>query len=191
MSALWVALLVVAVASPIAAQVPFVGSCPDLKPQANFNAADYLGKWYEAERYFAIFEFAGKCVTANYSLDKDGNVNVVNRQISSLTGVETSIEGTAKVLNASEPAKLSVRFPSLPWGIDAPYWVLETDYENYAVVWSCLNFSILSTRNAWILTRAREPSLAIMEKAYSVLDKNGISRAYFTRTDQKRCPANN
>ena len=44
----------------------------------------YIGKWYEAERYFAFFEFGGKCVTATYSLNDNGTVSVVNRQISSL-----------------------------------------------------------------------------------------------------------
>jgi lipocalin len=44
----------------------------------------YLGQWYEAERYFALFEFAGKCVSANYTDMGDGRVNIVNRQMSSL-----------------------------------------------------------------------------------------------------------
>lgn len=44
----------------------------------------YLGKWYEAERYFAIFEFAGKCVTGNYTVDNEGRISIVNRQTSSL-----------------------------------------------------------------------------------------------------------
>ena len=30
--------------------------------------------------------------------------------------------------------------------VDAPYWVLGTDYDNYAVIWSCSNFGIFSTR---------------------------------------------
>lgn len=28
---------------------------------------------------------------------------------------------------------------------DAPYWVLDTDYENYSVIWSCVNFGLFST----------------------------------------------
>lgn len=28
---------------------------------------------------------------------------------------------------------------------DAPYWVLDTDYDKYAVVWSCTNFGLFST----------------------------------------------
>jgi lipocalin len=44
----------------------------------------YLGQWYEAERYFALFEFAGKCVSANYTDVGDGRISIVNRQMSSL-----------------------------------------------------------------------------------------------------------
>lgn len=44
----------------------------------------YLGKWYEVERYFALFEFGGKCVTANYNMSEDGAVKIVNKQISAL-----------------------------------------------------------------------------------------------------------
>lgn len=170
------------------AQVPFLGSCPDVKVMPAFEVSKYLGKWYEAERYFAIFEFAGKCVTGNYTVDSDGRIAIVNRQTSALTGIQSTIEGEVKLISRSDDAKLTVRFPSLPLTLDVPYWVLDTDYNNYAVVWSCSNFGIFSTRNAWILTRQREPPLEVMERAYAVVDKNGVSRAYFTRTDQKRCP---
>ncbi|KAJ1527796.1 hypothetical protein ONE63_007747 [Megalurothrips usitatus] len=171
------------------AQVPFLGSCPDVKVMPGFDVSKYLGKWYEAERYFAIFEFAGKCVTGNYTVDEEGRIAIVNHQTSALTGIQSTIEGEVKLVSRSDDAKLTVRFPSLPLTLDVPYWVLDTDYDNYAVVWSCSNFGIFSTRNAWILTRHREPPLDVMERAYNVVDKNGVSRAYFTRTDQKRCPA--
>ena len=37
-----------------------------------------MGKWYEVKRYFAIFEFLSDCVSANYTLQKDGTVLVKN-----------------------------------------------------------------------------------------------------------------
>jgi lipocalin len=49
-----------------------------------FILLQYLGQWYEAERYFALFEFAGKCVSANYTDMGEGRVNIINRQTSSL-----------------------------------------------------------------------------------------------------------
>lgn len=48
------------------------------------DLSQYLGEWYEVERYFAWFEFGAKCVTANYSLNEDNSMKIINKQISSL-----------------------------------------------------------------------------------------------------------
>lgn len=188
---LWVCIVTVCIASSAMGQVPFLGSCPSVEPMPDFDVSQYLGKWYEVERYFAFFEFGGKCVTANYSRGENGSVIIVNSQISSLSGVSSSIEGVARKVGKGSDAKLSVTFPSLPLPFDAPYWVLDTDYESYAVVWSCNNFELFCLRYVWILTREPNPPVAVLEKAYQVLDKNNISRAYFIRTDQKNCPVGN
>ncbi|KOC60382.1 Apolipoprotein D [Habropoda laboriosa] len=173
------------------AQVPFLGTCPILETIPNFNVVKYLGKWYEIEKYFAFFEFGGKCVTATFSEAEDDSVNILNKQISALTGISSSIEGVGKPFLRADQAKLTVTFPSLPVQVGAPYWILDTDYTTYAVVWSCSNFGVFSMRNVWILAREPKPPVAVLEKAYQVLDKNSISRAYFIRTDQKNCPAEN
>ncbi|KAF4528451.1 hypothetical protein B566_EDAN015853 [Ephemera danica] len=173
-----------------AAQVPALGPCQDMKTMPNFNIAKYLGRWFEAERYFALFEFAGKCVVSNYTDMGDGRYVILNRQTSALTGIRSTIEGELQSLGRTDETKLTVRFPSVPVTMDIPYWVLETDYDNYAVVWSCTNFGLFSTRNAWIMTRSPKPSLEVMQKAYAVVDRHGISRAYFIRTDQRNCPTN-
>lgn len=51
-----------------------------------------------------------------------------------------------------------------------------------------MSFINFSTQNVWILMREQHPPVAVLEKAYKVLDKNGISRAFLVRTDQKNCP---
>ncbi|XP_020283416.1 apolipoprotein D-like isoform X2 [Pseudomyrmex gracilis] len=182
--------VILAVATAATAQVPFIGACPNLETMKNFNLNSYLGKWYEVERYFAWFEFAGKCVTASYSVNEDdGSVKIINKQISSFSGITSSIEGVARLLGKSDDPKLSVSFPSLPVPVEAPYWILDTDYKSYAVVWSCANLGVLNVRNVWILTREPNPPVEVLEKAYQVIDKNNISRAYFIRTNQKNCPA--
>ncbi|XP_049874549.1 apolipoprotein D-like [Pectinophora gossypiella] len=172
------------------AQVIFPGACPDVAAMADFNPNRYLGKWYEAEKYFALFELGGRCVTADYSEKENGVIGVVNKQLSSYTGIQSEIQGEANQVSRSDEGKLSVRFPSLPVNFAAPYWVVDTDYDNFAVVWSCYDFGIFHTRNAWILTRERNPQLSVMEKAYQASDRNNINRAYFMRTDQKNCPDN-
>ncbi|GBP13267.1 hypothetical protein EVAR_8194_1 [Eumeta japonica] len=49
------------------AQVPFLGNCPDVRVMPAFDPSRYLGKWYEAERYFAVFQ-----LEANASLPTTG-----------------------------------------------------------------------------------------------------------------------
>ncbi|XP_058453937.1 apolipoprotein D-like [Malaya genurostris] len=166
------------------AQVPFVGKCPKVPVKKDFNAPAYLGRWYEQEKYPFVFELAGRCVTAEYGMNGDGTVSVANRLINTITGSVNSISGSARIV---KPAKLAVSFP-LPFKVEAPYWVVGTDYKNFAVVLSCIDIGgIMHTKVAWILTRDRFPSLDIMKKAYAVLDSAKISRAYLTRTDQRNC----
>lgn len=43
----------------------------------------YLGLWYEQERYFAFFQINGKCVTATYTDNMNGTVGVENYQMNS------------------------------------------------------------------------------------------------------------
>nr|XP_022915566.1 apolipoprotein D-like [Onthophagus taurus] len=172
----------------VAGQVPFLGPCPEIETMDRLDVNRYMGKWYEAERYFAVFEFGGKCVTADYVPSKDGSINIINQQTSALTGIRSTIEGKANMNGRSDDPKLTITFPQLPLNLQSPYWILDTDYDTYSVIWSCNKLGIFSLRNAWILTRSKKPALSSMEKAYSVLDRNSISRAYFIRTDQKNCP---
>jgi len=69
----------------------------------------YVGFWYEAYRSDVIFEFGSRCVNATYTPNPDGSVGVWNQEIS-LAGDYTSIRGSAKVKNASEPAAFIVTF---------------------------------------------------------------------------------
>ncbi|XP_059483132.1 apolipoprotein D-like [Neocloeon triangulifer] len=171
----------------VTTQVPSLGPCPEMKTMANFSISKYLGRWYQAERYISLFEFASKCVTSNYTDAGDSRFSVVNKQTSSLTGIQTVIDGDLHVMGRSDESKMTISFPSIPMPMNLPYWIMDTDYDNYAVVWSCTNFGIFSARNAWILTRSPNASLEVMQNAYNVIDRNHISRAYFIRTDQKNC----
>lgn len=61
------------------------------------------------------------------------------------TNKESTIEGTATLTGGPNEAKLSVVFPSVPFGRAAPYWVLDTDYTTYSVVYSCTDLFFINT----------------------------------------------
>lgn len=65
-----------------AGQIISSGDCPcNVQVLSNFNLAPYLGLWYEYAKYPVYFEGNGVCITAEYSLQADGNVGVKNSQI--------------------------------------------------------------------------------------------------------------
>jgi lipocalin len=68
-----------------------------------------VGFWYEVYRSDIIFEVGSRCVNATYTPNADGTVGVWNQAVNFM-GDYTSIRGSAKVKNASEPAAFIVTF---------------------------------------------------------------------------------
>ncbi|XP_044746729.1 apolipoprotein D-like [Coccinella septempunctata] len=170
-------------------QVPFFGKCPEIDSvQKNFDLNKYTGRWFEAEKYFANFELGKKCIFADYSLFENGTMKVLNQDININTHKKSSIEGNARPAGDDKEGKLLVNFPRRGVRVDAPYWVLETDYDSYAVVWACSEYPMVSTKYAWILTRKRDPSEETLKKAYQVFERLNLSKKDLFKTDQKDCP---
>lgn len=93
------------------AQIPGIGSCPDVNVIQNFDVQRYTGLWYEVRKYPFIFTIGGRCITAQYTLNSDSTVNVINKQIRG--GEEDSITGVAKIVQPNV-GSLTVTFPGSP-----------------------------------------------------------------------------
>lgn len=71
----------------------------------------------------------------------------------------------------------------------APYWVLATDYENYALTYSCTTIIwLFHIDHVWIL--GRNPYLPLETVIYlkDILTSNNIDIEKMTITDQVNCP---
>lgn len=79
-----------------------------IEPVTGFDAARYMGQWFEIARLDHRFERGMTDVTATYSLNDDGTVKVVNRGLKN--GAWESIEGTARFRGAPDVASLAVSF---------------------------------------------------------------------------------
>jgi len=100
------------------------------------DVVQYLGLWYQIASYINpnIGDLAG--VTAEYSLNQDGTVKVLNNGIiGGLDGSPVMIEGVARVVDEQTNAKLAVSFPDFGITQESEYWIIELaeDY-SYAVV---------------------------------------------------------
>merc|ERR1711971_716469 len=134
--------------------------CPAKPPTIQeFNATEYLGIWYEQRRFPAFFQLNTRCVRATYGPcpdpdqpgacdDMPDRVSVLNVATKANGDLDT-ILGSAYVPDPEHPGELLVQFPGNPEG---SYWILETDYVNYSVVYSCTDFlerSRLSLLGSW------------------------------------------
>ncbi|XP_011639852.1 apolipoprotein D-like [Pogonomyrmex barbatus] len=181
-------ILTLSVLAWASAQIPNLGFCPEYIPMANFNMQRFMGVWYEAERYFQLSEVVSRCVMTNYTRGSDGKYRVINQVTNRFTGIKRILEGEIKPpASKAEEGKLQVKYTTIPLTPETKYSVLETDYDSYAVLWSCQGIGPVHAQNAWVMTRERIPSGKVLQQAYGVLDKYKISKTFFVKTDQSEC----
>ncbi|KAM6900395.1 apolipoprotein Db [Xenentodon cancila] len=175
-----VSLLLLLLLPLVSAQIYGWGPCPTPQVQPNFDLKRYLGRWYEIEKLPTSFA-RGKCIEANYSVRKDGTIQVLNSQFYK-DKVRTA-EGTAVIQDMREAAKLGVSFSYFtPY---SPYWVLTTDYSTLSVVYSCTDIlRLFHFEYAWILARSRYLPSSTVRYAKELLIREGINIIKMTPTDQ-------
>ncbi|XP_064631142.1 apolipoprotein D-like [Lineus longissimus] len=175
-------------------QIPMLGPCPGdkLPTQANFDMQKYMGIWYEYYRNFILFELGDKCSRANYTLQPDGKIKVVNTGEKAIFGTKNVAFGEAY---APDPADASKLIAKVGGGPESPYWVLATDYENYSVVYLCVDKRIPGLpmfpwrkEILWVLSRSREDfSAELLAEINEKIDRLNITRKFLMRTDQTNC----
>lgn len=82
----------------------------DIEPVTGFDQERYLGTWYEIARLDHSFEEGLSQVSAEYQLNDDGSIKVVNRGYKQAEGKWEEVEGRAKFVDGPEKAHLKVSF---------------------------------------------------------------------------------
>jgi len=130
-----------------------VAMSPTLPPLETVPQVDlqrYLGRWYEIARYPNRFQQGCQESRADYSLRKDGDIEVLNSCRDTDSGAVRQAKGRAWVVDSASNAKLKVSFF---WPFRGDYWIIElgTDYE-YVVV------GTPDRKYFWILSRSPQMS---------------------------------
>ncbi|KAK4029638.1 hypothetical protein OUZ56_022609 [Daphnia magna] len=167
------------------AQVLGPGSCPNAIAVSDFEIDQYLGKWYNNRNYFSILQTGQDCVTVEYE-KSGGRIIVKNGGLALITRKKLTSVARASVTSSG---KLNVSFitPNVFTLGNENYWILGTDYDSYAVGWSCLPFGLFHFEMAWILTRDQNPSDETIDAALAVLEKNGIDQKKLKLINQENC----
>ena len=155
-----------------------------ITPVGHVDIGRYLGTWKQIADIPQWYEtFCVRDVTANYALNADGTVKVVNTCANPLNGTTTTT-GVARVLDRTTDAQLQVSFLNLfgqqiYLGGDPNYVIigLAPDY-SWAVVGDP------SRASGYVLSRSVTLSAADTATARDVLRRNGYDPCNLTYTKQ-------
>jgi len=121
-----------------------------IEPVQDFELDRYLGTWYEIARLDHSFERGLSRVTAEYTLETDGTIRVVNRGFANEQGEWKTAYGKARLVDSSQEGFLKVSFFGPFYGA---YIIVDLDRKAY-------RYALVSGPNRqylWLL--AREPHL--------------------------------
>ena len=152
----------------------------------SINIPNYLGHWIQVygSPTNVIFQGYGTCITADYWLLDNGDINVINTQLDKNQHIE-QITGYGYYKNVSEPGKLTVHLEGVP--VDAPYWIVQLG----EIVENQYQYAIITTPSyisLWVLVR----DIDVFDTIYNaeVIEFLNKYNFRYTSIDQTDCKTN-
>ena len=147
----------------------------------NFDKKEYLGKWYEIARLDVSFEKNLNNTSAEYSLNEDGSIRVVNRGYNTKKKKWTKAVGKAKFVESENIGKLKVSFFGPFYG-GYNVVALDPDYKYALVAGSSLKYLWLLSREVSVPDEVKSDYLRIAEEiGYNTDDLLWIEHDGLTR----------
>jgi apolipoprotein D and lipocalin family protein len=154
-----------------------------IRPVTSFDLNRYLGQWYEIARLDHVFERGMSDISANYQLQDDGSVKVINRGYNTLRQVWKEAIGRALFVGDSDTASLKVSFFGPFYG---GYHVIALDQQNYR--WSLVAGP--DRDYLWILSRDKTLPAEVREQLVSQAKALGFATDKLVWVEQKRADTN-
>lgn len=108
-----------------------------------------------------------------------------------ISGKTHSVDGYAYIADLTHPNKLTVNLPisllnETLFRNNADYEVVDTDYTNYALVYSCINLPLVDYKDefVWILGRTKSLDIKVINNLKEKLTKLGVDTKPLVVIDQ-------
>ncbi|OJS98731.1 lipocalin family protein [Marinobacter nauticus] len=126
-----------------------------IEPVTGFDQDRYLGTWYEIARLDHSFERGLSRVTAEYTLNGDGSIKVINRGYNAEKSEWKEARGRAKFVGDSDVGHLKVSFFG-PFYASYVVFELDDDYSTAYITGYNRNY-------LWLMSRTPEVSEEVLE----------------------------
>jgi len=179
------------------------GRCPKYPSMPKYNMTKFLGTWYEVERSFYLPELASGCTMLSFEEESTkendalpSRLEVAVKSINQWTGSPSINLGYAHPETRTSSImdfKFSSRLPDvisrfLPGA--GRYQILYTDYNNFAILWSCSSIANLGyTDQIWLMSRERKDFLLeVRTIIHDALTKLGLDPERLVLSKNRNCP---
>ncbi len=143
----------------------------NIQPVNDFELEPYLGRWYEVARLPHSFEEGMNQVTAEYSLNPDGSVKVINQGFDLCEQTWDNAIGKAKFVEAKNTGHLKVSFFGPFYGSYIVFKLgpIENNQYQYAFV------SGPDTDYLWLLARKPQVSESVKQNFIEQANNAGFN----------------
>ncbi|ROT83804.1 crustacyanin subunit A [Penaeus vannamei] len=148
------------------------GRCAKVANQDKFDLRRYSGRWYQTQIIDNAYQPYTRCIHSNYDYsDSDYGFKVTTAGFSPNNEYsDCRARSTHKGLPAAH---------MLSYVFAAPYEVVETDYDSYSCVYSCIDWNGYKSEFGFVFSRTPQTSGPANDKCASVFRKNGVDFALF------------
>ncbi|XP_076028822.1 crustacyanin-C1 subunit-like isoform X2 [Oratosquilla oratoria] len=148
------------------------GSCTEFDLIKDFDPMKYSGVWFDIVTVPNEYQHTKHCVTQNYTWTGE-NMVVATKGLTEdgrkvRQGAVMHVEQSRQ---PPDPAHMTVIATGVP---EAPYQITDTDYVNYACVYSCMEYVGFRAEFAWVFSRKPQLEEKYIERCRTNLQEKGV-----------------